>query len=59
MKKSKINSSIVEKEVSMNRRNKKVFNVKNLTLNGVHVLLLLVALLGHPVLETKPVGALP
>ena len=46
------------KEAS-NQETKKVWNIKNLILNGIHVLVIAITLWVHPMLETKPVGALP
>lgn len=36
-----------------------VWNLKNLFLNGIHVLVVVIALVAHPVVETNPDRALP
>jgi hypothetical protein len=38
---------------------KKVLNVKNLILNGIHIVVVLIALVAHPVFEMRSVGTLP
>lgn len=42
-----------------NQGAKKTWNIKNLILNGIHMLVIVIALCVHPIYETKPVGALP
>ena len=42
-----------------NQETTKAWNIKNLILHGIEIGVLAVALLLHPVYETKPVRALP
>lgn len=35
------------------------WNLKNLFLNGIHMLVVVIALVAHPVVETNPDRALP
>lgn len=58
MKKPK-HKSFNGKEVTMPHQNKKVFNIKNTATNGVLMLLLTIALLGHHVIEIKATWTLP
>lgn len=46
-------------EQKSNQETTKVWNIKNLILHGIEIGVLAVALLLHPVYETKPVRALP
>lgn len=46
------------KETS-NQETKKAWNISNLILYGVEIVILVVAMMLHPVYETKPVRALP
>lgn len=46
------------KETS-NQETKKTWNIKNLILHGIEIVVLVVAMVFHPVYETQPVRALP